>query len=68
MGICNLRHVDAEIKKREKVVKRYIERLEGIEGIQLNPKQKDVNLIMHIFQWYLMKKLLVLQEMRCLTR
>lgn len=42
MGICNLRHVDAEIKKREKVVKRYIEHLKGIEGIQLNPVQKDV--------------------------
>ena len=42
MGICNLRHVDAEIKKRENVVKRYIEHLKGIEGIQLNPVQKDV--------------------------
>lgn len=42
MGICNLRHVDVEIKKRKKVVERYRERLAGIEGIKLCPVQKDV--------------------------
>lgn len=42
MGICNLRHVDEEIEKRKKVVEHYRERLEGVEGIQLNPIQKDV--------------------------
>ena len=42
MGICNLRHVDEEIAKRKKVVERYREHLEGIEGLQLNPIQKDV--------------------------
>lgn len=42
MGICNLRHVDDEIAKREKVCERYRERLGGISGIQLNPIQKDV--------------------------
>lgn len=42
MGICNLRHVDEEIAKRKKVVERYRERLEGVEGLQLNPIQKDV--------------------------
>ena len=36
MGLCNLRHLDEEIKKREKVVKRYREHLEDVEGLQLN--------------------------------
>ncbi|WP_256211313.1 DegT/DnrJ/EryC1/StrS family aminotransferase [Selenomonas ruminantium] len=42
MGLCNLRHVDEEIAKRKKVVERYRERLDGVEGLQLNPIQKDV--------------------------
>ena len=42
MGICNLRHVDEEIAKRKKVVERYREHLEGVEGLQLNPIQEDV--------------------------
>ena len=42
MGLCNLRHVDEEIEKRKKVVKRYRSHLEGVEGIQLNVTQKDV--------------------------
>ncbi|TYZ24061.1 DegT/DnrJ/EryC1/StrS family aminotransferase [Selenomonas ruminis] len=43
MGICNLRHVDEEIAKRKKVVERYREHLEDVEGLQLNPVQKDVD-------------------------
>lgn len=42
MGLCNLRHIDDEIAKREKVVQRYRERLEHIDGVQLSPIQKDV--------------------------
>ncbi len=42
MGICNLRHVDEEIAKRKKVVERYRERLDGIEGLKLCPRQKNV--------------------------
>ncbi|NFO11347.1 DegT/DnrJ/EryC1/StrS family aminotransferase [Clostridium botulinum] len=42
MGICNLKHIDEEIQKRKKVVERYREGLENIEGIQLNPIQEDV--------------------------
>lgn len=42
MGICNLRHIDDEIAKRKKVVERYRERLENIEGIQLNVVQENV--------------------------
>ena len=42
MGICNLRHVDEEIAKRKKVVERYREHLEDIEGIQLNAVQPEV--------------------------
>lgn len=42
MGVCNLRHVDAEIEKRQKVVERYCEHLEGIPGIKLNPTQPGV--------------------------
>ncbi len=42
MGICNLRHVDNEIAKREKVAKRYKEHLIGIEGLKLSHVNKDV--------------------------
>lgn len=42
MGICNLRHIDAEIKKRKAVVERYIERLSKIDGIKLMQPQQGV--------------------------
>ena len=42
MGLCNLRHVEEEIEKRKKVDERYRKHLEGLEGIRLNPVQKDV--------------------------
>ncbi len=42
MGICNLRHVDEEIAKRKAVVERYRSHLEGVDGLQLNPIQEDV--------------------------
>jgi len=42
MGICNLRHIDEEIAKRKAVTERYRMHLEGVEGLQLNPIQKDV--------------------------
>lgn len=40
MGICNLRHVDEEIKKRKAVVERYRCRLSGVSGIKLCTDQK----------------------------
>ena len=43
MGLCNLKHVDTEIEKRNKVVERYRSHLEGVKGLQLNPIQKDVH-------------------------
>ena len=43
MGLCNLRHLDEEIAKRNKVVKRYRERLGRVEGIKLSVIQKDVD-------------------------
>ncbi|MBQ6174870.1 MAG: DegT/DnrJ/EryC1/StrS family aminotransferase [Clostridia bacterium] len=42
MGICNLRHLDAEIAKRGRVAARYREHLEGVPGIRLCRPQKDV--------------------------
>lgn len=42
MGICNLRHLDAEIAKRKKVVELYRERLSGVDGIKLSVIQKNV--------------------------
>ncbi len=42
MGLCNLRHIDEEIRKRKRVVERYRENLENIDGIQLNPIQEGV--------------------------
>lgn len=42
MGICNLRHLDREIEKREKLVNRYFHNLDGIAGIKLNKFQEHV--------------------------
>ena len=42
MGICNLRHVEDEIKKREELVKGYRNYLDGIQGIQVTKEQKNV--------------------------
>ena len=42
MGICNLRHVDAEIAKRRRVAERYWERLEGLSGVKLCKPAADV--------------------------
>lgn len=42
MGLCNLRHVDEEIKKRKKIADIYRKAFEGTEGLKLNPIQKDV--------------------------
>ena len=42
MGICNLRHVDAEILKRKAVVERYRNKLGNIEGIKLSSIQEGV--------------------------
>lgn len=42
MGICNLRHVDDEIAKREKVVMYYRRRLSDIPGIRLCAPQPGV--------------------------
>ena len=35
MGICNLRHIDDEIKKRKAVYDTYVKRLSNVEGITL---------------------------------
>lgn len=42
MGLCNLKHIDEEIAKRKKVVERYREHLEGVNGIKLSPIQEGV--------------------------
>ncbi len=42
MGLCNLKYISEEIAKRKKVVEYYESLLKGIEGIQLNSIQKDV--------------------------
>jgi dTDP-4-amino-4,6-dideoxygalactose transaminase len=42
MGLCNLRHLDEAISRRKAVVERYRSHLEGVNGIQLSPVQKDV--------------------------
>ncbi len=43
MGLCNLRHVNEEIKKRKTVVECYLSRLGKIEGLQFNPTQNCVD-------------------------
>lgn len=42
MGICNLRHLDENRERRQKVVERYRERLADVEGLRLNSLQEDV--------------------------
>ena len=42
MGLCNLRHLEAEIEKRRKVAERYCSHLEGVEGLQLNADQPEL--------------------------
>ena len=42
MGICNLRHIDSEIAKRKAVALKYKERLNGVKGIRICPKQEGV--------------------------
>ncbi len=42
MGLCNLRRIDEDIGKRKKAVDRYIERLDGIKGLQIWKPQKGV--------------------------
>lgn len=42
MGICNLRHIDSEIAKRQRVVGWYRENLEGFKGIKLVQPQPAV--------------------------
>lgn len=42
MGICNLRHVDSEINKRQIVIERYRRNLEGLKGIKLLKPQSGI--------------------------
>ena len=42
MGLCNLRYVDSEIKKRKSVYENYMSRLRGISGIKLMEIQEEV--------------------------
>jgi dTDP-4-amino-4,6-dideoxygalactose transaminase len=42
MGLCNLKHVNDEIEKRKRVVERYRSHLTGVDGLQLNPIQREV--------------------------
>lgn len=42
MGLCNLRHIDENIKLRERAALRYNERLSQMKDIQLLPQQKGI--------------------------
>ena len=42
MGICNLKHIDNEIKKRSFAAKRYIERLNNVSGLKIWKEQENV--------------------------
>lgn len=41
MGLCNLRHLDAEIERRRAVFERYGSALENVSGLRLPQLQKD---------------------------
>lgn len=42
MGLCNLKHVDDEIQKRQIVTERYLQNLEGVPGIELMKPQSGI--------------------------
>ncbi len=42
MGICNLRHIDDEIKKRKAVYDTYVKRLSNVEGITLMQDKEGI--------------------------
>ncbi|WP_281725743.1 DegT/DnrJ/EryC1/StrS family aminotransferase [Lachnoclostridium phocaeense] len=42
MGLCNLKRIDEEIANRKIIADRYRDHLEGVEGLQLAPIQKNV--------------------------
>lgn len=42
MGICNLRHLESEIKKRKNAVERYWSHLDGVDGIKLCKPKRGV--------------------------
>jgi len=42
MGLCNLKYIDGEIKKRQAVVKRYQKNLESAEGVEFWREQDNV--------------------------
>lgn len=42
MGICNLRHVEDEIRNRKSIVERYRERLSDVDGIVIMKKKETV--------------------------
>ena len=42
MGLCNLRHLEAEIAKRRAVAERYDARLSGVTGLRLNRIPENV--------------------------
>lgn len=56
MGICNLRHFEESIAKREKLVFHYRERLKEIPGIYFIAPQKDVKSNYAYFPVYINKK------------
>ncbi len=42
MGLCNLRHIDAEIQSRGEAFNRYTKRLSGVRGLKLLPVREGV--------------------------
>ena len=42
MGLCNLRHIEDEIRKRQKVAERYCVHFKEAEGLQLNADQPEL--------------------------
>lgn len=42
MGLCNLKHINEEIKKRKRIVEAYQENLKNIKGIKIWAKQEKI--------------------------
>ena len=68
MGLCNLRYIDDEIKKRRTVTERYISNLEGVRGVKFIKSQPGVkrnySYLPVIFDGYKKKRDEIYNELR----
>ncbi len=58
MGICNLRNIDKYIAARKIIYDRYLERLDGIDGIKVNKFREGITPVYSYFPVYFDREIL----------